>query len=128
MMNEVKTENTVAREYHEKALAALDAARQERAAAADDLESARYERSQADHRRREIGAIEQNVAQREKWLRENGEDVMRERERLADEKFKAAEELMRQYNRDRHQALLAVQRLEASEAAAKASRGKAVAA
>jgi hypothetical protein len=66
---------------------------------------------------------------REQKLCELGEDVLLERERIADKKLKEARSLLAEYNSDRHAAAKALQAIDQREQAAKgkAARGKAAA-
>jgi hypothetical protein len=96
-----------------------------KAANADRVEAERM-LGQCDHRRREISQVEQSVAAREKWLKENGEDVMREREAAADAKLMQAQELMNAYDKAKHQAALALAAIDQRDReAAEARKAKA---
>ena len=70
-----------------------------------------YAKGQAEHRHREIADIQRSIAQREAKLVELGEAKFLERERVADEKLKQAQELMRDFDRERHAAAININQL-----------------
>lgn len=78
----------------------------DRKAAAEDRRAAEYERGQAAHALKTAQATEAGYSAREKWLKENKEDELRQLAADADAKLKAAEELMARYDKDRHAAML----------------------
>ena len=88
----------------------------DRKAAAEVQANAEYMFGQADHRRREIAAIEQGISQRERRLTELNEGELVAREKAADDKLKQAQELMQAYDRDRHAAAISLNQINAREA------------
>jgi hypothetical protein len=94
------TELRLARAYR-------DEAEQIKKAAEQDLEAARYERGQADHRHRLIADLEKSVAAREaRLLNELSEGQLLAREKAADAKLTEAKALMADYNNDKHAAAI----------------------
>jgi hypothetical protein len=84
-----------AKRLHAEATRMRDEAFEFNAEANRKMAEANYLFGQADHRRREIGDFERSIAQREaRLLNELSEAKLLERERLADDKLKRAEELM----------------------------------
>ena len=75
-------------------------------AAEADRGAAEYEKGQAEWRYREMAQLERNIAAREQHLQQLGEARLLERERVADDKLKQAQELMASYNRDKHAAAI----------------------
>jgi ABC-type tungstate transport system permease subunit len=123
------TENLVSTEeakaLFERAIKIREEAAAERKAAEKALADAEYSRGQATWHEKEAAAKLSALAKREEHLKTLNAAALLERERLADEKLRTAEQLMAQYSKDKHAALIAVQKLEASEAAARAAREKA---
>jgi len=103
-------------------LAYRDEAQALRKAAAADLEQAKAERGQVEHAKREMQALEKSIARREEALKKSGEPAFLARCADADAKLKKAEELMARYDKDKHAAMIALQKLEENERAAKAAR------
>src|SRR6516164_9909865 len=80
-----------------------------RKAAEQDLEAARYERGQAEHRLRTMEQMERSISERERKLKELGEPELVAREKAAADKLKQAQQLMKAYDADRHGAAIALQ-------------------
>jgi len=92
-----------------------------RKAAEQDLEAARYERGQAEHRLHTMEQMERSISERERKLKELGEPELVAREKAAADKLKQAQQLMKAYDADRHGAAIALQQInerEKAEAAA----------
>jgi hypothetical protein len=82
-----------------------------------DLEAARYERGQADHAKRTAEDHHRAAAECKRWLEQHDEAKVRAIVAAADEKLKQAQELMAQYNADRHGAMISLQSIDARERA-----------
>ena len=91
-------------------------------AAAEDRAKAEYDRGQADWRNRDTDAKLAIIAAREKWLSENGEAVMREREAAAAKALAEAKELMASWDRDKHSAAISLNQINEREKRAAAAR------
>jgi len=84
-----------------------DEAFEYRAEADRKLADANYLFGQASHRHRLIADLERSVQQREaRLLNELGEAELIEREKIANEKLKQAEELIASVDRERHAAAI----------------------
>jgi hypothetical protein len=104
------------------ARAAYAEAEQIKKAAEQDLEAARYERGQAEHRLRTTEQLEASITRREQKLKELNEDALLAREQAAAAKLKEAQELLGQYNSDRHSAMQALSQINERERRAEAER------
>jgi hypothetical protein len=98
-MTNDSTELRLARTYREEA-------EQIKKAAEQDLENARYERGQADHRLRTAEDNLRAAAECKRWLEQHDEAAVRAIVAAADDKLKQAEELMAQYRADYHRDLI----------------------
>jgi hypothetical protein len=104
------------------ARAAYAEAEQLKRAAERDLEAARYERGQAEHRLRTMEQLEASITRREQRLRELGEDALLAREKAAAAKLKEAQELMKDYSSDKHSAARALNEINERERREKSER------
>jgi hypothetical protein len=86
-------------------------------AAEQDLEAARYERGQIEHAKRLMEQTEKSIAQREKWLKDNGEKAMRAREAAVEAKLAEVRERDARYDKDRHAAAIALREINKREKA-----------
>jgi hypothetical protein len=99
-----------------------DEAERIKKAAEQDLEAARYERGQADHRLATVAQMERSIAAREQRLKELGEDALLAREQAVAAKLKEVQELMKDYSSDRHSAARAISAIDERERRAEAER------
>src|SRR6516165_4654132 len=106
-----------ARAYAVAAERSLAEAAAIRKSAEADLEAAKHERGQAEHRRREIAQIEKSVAERELRLAQHNEAELVAREQAAEAKLAEVRDLLSQYSADRHGAAIALQQINAREQA-----------
>jgi hypothetical protein len=109
------TELRLARAYR-------DEAEQIKRAAEQDLEAARYERGQAEHRLRTTEQMERSIPARERKLKELGEAELVAREQAAKAKLKEAQELMKDYSSDKHAAARAIAEINERERREKSER------
>jgi len=79
-----------------------------RRAAAADLAAAASERSHSERARRDTADLERAIARREAKLKDLGEVDWLKREAEANAKLDEAKALLSKYDRDKHQALLAL--------------------
>jgi hypothetical protein len=82
-----------------------------------DLEAAKYERGQAEHRLAIVAQMERSIAARERWLEQHDEAKVRAVVAAADDKLKQAQELMAQYRADYHQAAISLNQINEREKA-----------
>ena len=108
-------------QMHAEAKRLAQEAAADKKAAAEDRAKAEYDRGQAEWRNRDTDAKLAIIAAREKWLSENGEAVMREREQAAADKLAQAQALMSDYRADKHGAARALISINAREAAREAA-------
>jgi hypothetical protein len=78
---------------------------------------AEYALGQADHRHRAMVELEANISRREAKLKELGESDLVAREKAAAAKLKQAEDLMKEYRADYHQAAISLNQINAREKA-----------
>ena len=111
MSNTDPDATTLALKFRAEGEALHKAAAQERAAA----EAAH---AMAERRHRDCAELEANVSRRERRLKEElNEPALLERERIANDKLKRAEELMASYQRDKHAAAIALVQINEREKA-----------
>jgi hypothetical protein len=95
-----------AKRLHAEAERKLAEAAELNAAADRKLRDGLYALGQSEHRRREIADVEKSIALREaRLLNELAEPKLIEREKIANEKLKQAEELMADYDKEKYAAL-----------------------
>jgi hypothetical protein len=102
------------------ARAARAEAEQLRKAAERDLEAVRYERGQIEHAKRLIEQTEAGIRKREEALRKAGEPDFVARMAAADKALADAQKLMRNYDKDKHAAMISLQQIDEHEKAAAA--------
>ena len=95
----------------------------DRKAATADREAAAYDRGQAEHRLRTAEATLRSAQEREQWLAQHGEAEVRALVATADDKLKQAQELMKDYNREKHSAAINFNRQIEREDAERAAAG-----
>jgi hypothetical protein len=105
MTYDIETASTAAQKFCDEGLAALAEAKEHRAAAAKDLEAARYEREQAERRHRDIAELEANISRRESKLRALGEVDWLKREADCNAKLEEARELAARFDKEKFAAL-----------------------
>jgi hypothetical protein len=84
-------------------------------AAEQDRAAAEYERGQAEHAKRVTEQLEASISRREQKLKELGEPEFVEREKAAADKLKQAEDLMKAYRADYHQAAISLNQINERE-------------
>jgi hypothetical protein len=94
-----------------------DEAAEDRKAAAADREAAATDRAQIEHRHRQMEQLEQNIAAREKALKQAGEPEFIRRGQEAAKALADARALMASYDKDRHSAMIALQSIDTRERA-----------
>jgi hypothetical protein len=92
-------------------------------AAEQDRVAAEYDRGQAEHRLRTAEATLRAAQERERWLEQHGEAEVRALVAAADDKLKQAQELMKDYNREKHSAAINFNRQIEREDAERAAAG-----
>jgi hypothetical protein len=95
-----------AKRLHAEAQRLRDEASEFRAQADIRLRDANYNLGQARHSQANVAAMERSIAERERKLKELGEPELVAREQAADEKLKRAEELMADYDKEKHAAAI----------------------
>src|SRR6516225_3653810 len=74
--------------------------------AAADLEAARYERGQGEHARRTGEDHNRAATERVRWLEQHDEAKVRAIVAAAEAKLKQAQELMKDYDKEKHAAAI----------------------
>jgi hypothetical protein len=81
------------------------------------LRDGNYALGQAKHRLDTVAQMERSIAERERKLKELGESDLVAREKAAAAKLKQAEDLMKEYRADYHQAAISLNQINAREKA-----------
>jgi hypothetical protein len=102
---------TELQQMHAEAQRLRDEAAELNARADVKLRDGNYKLGQAEHRHKEIAAMERSIAEREQHLKELGEPELVAREQAVEAKLKEAQELMASVDKEKHAAAVNLNQL-----------------